>query len=200
MKSGIRLLVMAGILLGLTTGAEEVTRGGKMVYARYADSLFLDPVLNDANVDIWILTNLYDTLLQPTADGKGVNPGLASAYQVSDDGLTFTLTLRQGTKFSDGSPITAEDVKWNLDRARNPKEGIWNFILESVDSVEIKGADTVALHLKHPDPTLAAGLATFNTAILPMKPFESMTSVSPSHLPFDHPIHVSAGGGAVPLT
>src|ERR1041384_7346537 len=84
MKSGIRLLVMAGILLGLTTGAEAVTRGGKMVYARYADSLFLDPVLNDANVDIWILTNLYDTLLQPTADGKGVNPGLASAYQVSD--------------------------------------------------------------------------------------------------------------------
>jgi peptide/nickel transport system substrate-binding protein len=173
MKSGIRLLVMAGILLGLTTGAEAVTRGGKMVYARYADSLFLDPVLNDANVDIWILTNLYDTLLQPTADGKGVNPGLASAYQVSDDGLTFTLTLRQGTKFSDGSPITAEDVKWNLDRARNPKEGIWNFILESVDSVEVKGADTIALHLKHPDPTLAAGLATFNTAILPMKPFEA---------------------------
>src|SRR5258706_8825961 len=86
---------------------ETITRGGKMVYARYADSLFLDPVLNDANVDIWILTNLYDTLLQPTADGKGVTPGLASAYKVADDGLTFTLTLRQGTKFSDGSPITA---------------------------------------------------------------------------------------------
>ncbi len=33
---------------------------------------------NDANVDIWILTNLYDTLLQPTADGKGVQPGLAT--------------------------------------------------------------------------------------------------------------------------
>ena len=173
MKSGIRLLVMAGILLSLATGAEAATRGGKMIYARYADSLQLDPVLTDANVDIWIMTNLFDTLLQPTADGKGVTPGLASAYQVSDDGLTFTLTLRQGTKFSDGSPITADDIKWNLDRARNPKEGIWNFILESVDSVEIKGADTVALHLKHPDPTLASGLATFNTAILPMKPFEA---------------------------
>jgi len=43
-----------------------------MVYARYADSLFLDPVLNDANVDIWVLTNLYDTLLAPTSDGQGV--------------------------------------------------------------------------------------------------------------------------------
>ena len=167
------MLLMAALLLGLTSAADAQTRGGKMVYARYADSLFLDPVLNDANVDIWVLTNLYDTLLQPTADGKGVNPGLATAYKVSDDGLTFTLTLRQGTKFSDGSPITADDVKWNLDRARNPKEGIWNFILESIDSVEITAPDTVVLHLKHPDPTLAAGLATFNTGILPMKLFEA---------------------------
>jgi peptide/nickel transport system substrate-binding protein len=173
MNRRIQVLLVAALLLGLTSAVDAQTRGGKMVYARYADSLFLDPVLNDANVDIWILTNLYDTLLQPTADGKGVNPGLATDYKVSDDGLTFTLTLRQGTKFSDGSPITADDVKWNLDRARNPKEGIWNFILESIDSVEIKDPQTIALHLKHPDPTLAAGLATFNTAILPMKLFEA---------------------------
>ena len=142
-----------------------------MVYARYADSLQLDPVLTDANVDIWIMTNLFDTLLQPTADGKGVNPGLASAYQVSDDGLTFTLTLRQGTKFSDGSPITADDVKWNLDRARDPKEGIWNFILEfdrlrrnpgrrqgrSASEASRPDAGRGARHLQHRDPALEAG-------------------------------------------
>src|SRR5262249_54878654 len=110
MNRGLRLLLMAGVLLGLTASAEAATRGGKLIYARYADSLFLDPVLNDANVDIWILTNLYDTLLQPTADGKGVNPGLATEYKIADDGLSMTLTLRQGTKFSDGSPITAEDI------------------------------------------------------------------------------------------
>jgi peptide/nickel transport system substrate-binding protein len=131
---GVLSLVIA--ILGLSQAAEAQTRGGKMVYARYADSLFLDPVLNDANVDIWILTNLYDTLLQPTADGKGINPGLATEYKVADDGLTFTLTLRKGIKFSDGSPITVDDVKWSLDRAKDPKEGIWNFILESVDTVE----------------------------------------------------------------
>ena len=173
MNRGLRLLVLAGVLLGLSVSAQAATRGGKLIYARYADSLFLDPVLNDANVDIWVLTNLYDTLLQPTADGKGVVPGLATGYKVADDGLSMTLTLRQGTKFSDGSPITAEDVKWNLDRARNPKEGIWNFILDSIDSVEITDPQTIVLHLKHADPTLAAGLATFNTAILPMKPFEA---------------------------
>ncbi len=173
MRRWIRSLLLAGLAAAAAVPAGAVTRGGKLVYARYADSLFLDPVLNDANVDIWILTNLYDTLLQPSADGKSLNPGLATGYQVSDDGLTFTLTLRQGTKFSDGSPITAEDVKWSLDRARNPKNGIWNFTLESVDSVEVKGPDAVVLHLKHADPTLAAALATFNTAILPEKPFEA---------------------------
>src|SRR3954447_22151198 len=169
----IGLLSLAIAILGLSQTAEAQNRGGKMTYARYADSLFLDPVLNDANVDIWVLTNLYDTLLQPSADGKTVNPGLATEYKVGDDGLTFTLTLRKGTKFSDGSPITVDDVKWSLDRAKNPKEGIWNFILESVDTVETKGEDTIILHLKHPDPTLAAGLATFNTGIMPKKLVEA---------------------------
>ena len=169
MNRGLRLLVLAGVLLGLSVSAEAAQRGGKMIFARYADSLQLDPVLTDANVDIWIMTNLYDTLLQPTADGKGVVPGLASDYKVADDGLSMTLTLRQGTKFSDGSPITADDIKWNVDRARDPKEGIWSFILGSVDSVEIKDPQTIVLHLKNPDPTLASGLATFNTGILPSK-------------------------------
>ena len=56
MNRWIRMLLAAWLLFGLATAAEAATRGGKMVYARYADSLFLDPVLNDANVDIWILT------------------------------------------------------------------------------------------------------------------------------------------------
>src|SRR3954469_7107685 len=187
----IGLLSLVIAILGLSQVAEAQTRGGKMVYARYADSLFLDPVLNDANVDIWILTNLYDTLLQPTADGKGTNPGLATEYKVADDGLTFTLTLRKGTKFSDGSEITVDDVKWSLDRAKDPKEGIWNFILESIDTVETKGDDTVILHLKHPDPTLAAGLATFNTGIMPMKLFEAApgaTSEEKAKAFAEHPV------------
>ena len=164
-------LVGAGILM--SADARAVTRGGTLVYARNADSLFLDPVLNDRNVDIWILTNLYDTLLQPTPDGKGVVPGLAASYQVADDGLSMTLKLRQGTKFADGSPITVGDVKWSLDRARNPKNGIWGFTLESVDSIETQGDDSVVLHLKHPDPALTAALAIFNSSIMSQKLFEA---------------------------
>lgn len=173
MTRWLRALLACALLVGLAGTAEAVTRGGTLIYARYADSLFLDPVFNDANVDIWILTNLYDTLLQPTADGKGVEPGLAAEYQLSDDGLSMTLKLRPNIKFSDGSPITVNDVKWSLDRARDPNNGIWSFTLASVDQIETQGEDTVVLRLKHPDPTLVAGLATFNSAILPQKPYEA---------------------------
>src|SRR5690349_25144081 len=121
MRMLLKAAVAAVLLAGTSTAALAVERGGEMRFGRYADSLFLDPVLNDANVDIWILTNIYDTLLSPTSDGKGVEPGLATAWKLSDDGATLTLTLRDGVKFSDGTPLTPEDVKSSLDRARDPK-------------------------------------------------------------------------------
>lgn len=171
----IKLGVALGACLVVSADLAQAAgpRGGTMIYGRRADSLFLDPVLNDANVDIWVLTNLYDTLIIPSNDGKSLTPGLATAWTVSADGKTFTLTLRAGTKFSDGSAVTAADVVWSLDRARNPKEGIWNFLLASIDKVTAQGADTIVLSLKNPDPSLPAALATFNAAILPQKLFEA---------------------------
>ena len=166
----------AALLASVAAGAfacNAATRGGKMIYARYADSLFLDPVLNDANVDIWVLTNLYDTLLSPTPDGQGVTPALATKWDYASDGKTLTLTLRSDVKFSDGAPMSADDVIWSLDRARDPKAGEWNFTLAAIDTMEAKDPATVVLHLKHADPTLLAGLATFNSAILPKAAFEA---------------------------
>jgi peptide/nickel transport system substrate-binding protein len=173
MKKLIGALFSIAIALAVALPAAAATQGGKLVYARYADSLLLDPVFNDANVDIWILTNLYDTLFLPTDDGKDVQPGLATAWQAADDGMSYTITLRQGVKFADGTPMTADDVKWSLDRATNPKNGIWNFLLASVDSVAVSAPDTITIKLKQPDPVLIKALATFNTAILPQKAYEA---------------------------
>ena len=148
--------------------------GGTLRFGRYADSLFLDPVLNDANLDIWVLNSLYDTLLQSTLDGQGIEPMLAESYAVADDGLSMTVTLRPEIKFADGSPITPDDVKWSLDRARNPENGIWSFSLESVASVETQGDNQVVIKLNRPDPALPAALAMFNSAVMPQKLFEAM--------------------------
>ena len=168
--AGITSLALVGFS---TEGQAAPARGGKLIYARLADSLFLDPVLNDANVDIWVMNSIYDTLLFPTADGTGLQPGLATAWAWSNDGKTLTLTLREGVKFSDGSPMLASDVKWSLDRARNPKNGAWNDMVASISAVEVTGGNTVVLTLKTPDPTLLAALATFNTGIMPEKLFDA---------------------------
>ena len=161
-------------VIGLPGAAQAApVRGGKLVYGRYADSLFLDPVLNDDNVDIWVMTNLYDTLLAPTDDGIGLQPGLATKWELQDGGKTVALTLREGVKFADGAPLTAEDIKWSLDRCRNPKNGPWVDLVASIDSVDIISPTSIKLKLKHPDPSILPALATFNTAILPSKLFEA---------------------------
>jgi peptide/nickel transport system substrate-binding protein len=173
MRKLIKTFVAAALMAAAAGAALAVERGGNLRYGRYADSLFLDPVLQDANVDIWILSNLYDTLLLPTDDGKGVQPGLATDWNVSDDGMTVTLTLRDGIKFSDGSPITPEDVQWNLKRAANPDNGIWSFLLVSLGDVMTEGDKTVVLKLKNPDPAIIPALTVFNTQIMPKKAFEA---------------------------
>jgi peptide/nickel transport system substrate-binding protein len=155
-------------------GQAAATRGGRMIYARYADSLQLDPVWTDANVDIWVSSSIYDTLLLPTTpDGLGVRPGLATAWPLSDGGKTVTLTLREGVKFSDGTPLKASDVKFSLDRARDPKNGAWNGMLASIDSITATEPGTVVLKLKQPDPTLIPALAMFNTGIFCQAKYEA---------------------------
>jgi len=163
----------AALLIGGSTATFAANRGGIMTYGRYADSMFLDPVENDANVDIWILSNLYDTLLLPTDNGQSVKPGLATQWSVSDDGLSVTLKLRDGIKFSDGSPITAADVEWSLTRASTPGNGIWGFMISSIKSVTASGPQTIVIKLKHPDPAIIPALTVFNTAIMPKALFEA---------------------------
>src|SRR5918996_1113686 len=173
MKKLVTAAFAAALLCAGSANVLAVERGGDLTFGRYADSLLLDPVWNDANVDIWIFTNLYDTLIRSSPDGKGLEPGLATEWAVSDDGTEVTLTLRQGVKFADGLDMTAEDVKWSLDRARNPENGIWNGLIASIDSVDIADPKTIVLKLKNPDPTIIPALAVFNTAILPKALFEA---------------------------
>jgi peptide/nickel transport system substrate-binding protein len=118
----LRSAVALGTLFAVHAAAyADPVMGGTLRFARNTDSEILDPVLNNANADIWILTNLYSTLILPAPDGKGLLPGLATKWSSSADGKTYTLTLRSGAKFADGSPVTTDDVVWSLNRARNPE-------------------------------------------------------------------------------
>lgn len=169
----IAALSAALLLAGQTTVfAQE--RGGVMTYGRYTDSLFLDPVLNDANVDIWIMTNFYETLIMSSEDGMTLKPGLATEWSLNEAGDVVTLKLREGVKFSDGTPMTTEDVIWSLNRAKNPENGIWSFLVASIDTVTAPDPQTIEIKLKYPDPTILPALSVFNTAIMPKAAFEAM--------------------------
>jgi peptide/nickel transport system substrate-binding protein len=165
------LLTLPAITPGLIPSpAAALARGGTLIFARAMDSLYLDPVHTAQNADIWISLNLYDTLIQPTVDGKGIQPGLAESWTVGADGKTVTLKIRPGLKFADGSALELSDIKWSLDRASSKDTGgDFQFLLSSIQDVDVAGSDTVVLHLAHADPSILQALATFNAGIMPQK-------------------------------
>ncbi|MCT4608412.1 MAG: ABC transporter substrate-binding protein [Pelagimonas sp.] len=166
--------MVAGIALcaGLAAPAYAQDRGGILNFARYDGSRLIDPIYADRNPDIWMVGSIFDTLLRLSADGNSVEPGLASAHEVSADGKTVTLTLRDGIKFADGSAMTGADVVFSLDRARNGDLSPWAGLLGTIDAVTAQG-NTVTVSLKTPDPTILSMLATFNTAIVSKAAFDA---------------------------
>lgn len=163
-----------GWALALTAGtlapAYAQDRGGVLNFARYDGSKLIDPIYADRNPDIWLVTNLFDSLLA-MKDGKVVD-NLTSSHALSDDGKTLTLTLRDDIKFADGTPMTGADVVFSLDRARNKDLTSWADLLVSIDTVAADG-NTVTVALKHPDPALLAMLTSFNTGIVSKAAFDA---------------------------
>ena len=70
-----------------------------------------------AAIDEVVYANLFEGLTRYQSDGS-IAPALAESWTISDDGLVYTFKLRPGVTFHDGTTLTAEDVKFSLDRAR----------------------------------------------------------------------------------
>jgi len=134
-------------------------------FGRVAGAVNPDPVFTDANYDIWYMQQYYSGLLRFTKDLE-VEGDLATGCEASEDGLTYTCQLREGITFSDGTPITAEDWEWSLNRARNPENGIWSFTLSAVESIEATD-ETVTFELSEPYAPFIYSLALFNAVVMP---------------------------------
>ena len=142
------------------------TQGGDLVIARTSDSTTMDPRGAFDNEAIWVFQQLYETLYTVTPDGKDVKPWLATSYDLSPDKLTYTFHLRKGVKFHNGQEMTADDVKFSLDGARNPKTG-WGYIDVAIKSVTVKDKYTVVVKTKYKWAPLVADIALFNNSIIP---------------------------------
>ncbi len=182
-------LTAAGAAVGaagpLTTRAVEAAgrlarpagspkRGGTLRLADIGDVVSFEPYAVTDNYSIWTLLLVYDQLTRPTVDGLSIEPGLASSWDISSDGKTYTFHLRRGVKFHDGSELTAADVKFCVDRAVTAKNTQWAFIFDALQGMQVVDTYTVRAHLKRPHAPFLSDMALFATSVYPRKLFESM--------------------------
>ncbi len=111
-----------------------------------------------------VLFNLFEGLVKPASDGNYI-PAVASDYTISEDGKTYTFVLRDGVKFHDGSTVTAEDVKYSIDKCADTGSGEPLVAAYSnIAEVKIRDEKTVDISLAEPDTEF---LASMTTAIIP---------------------------------
>lgn len=121
----------------------------------------------DDNPALFLSINVYDTLLRTSADGKGIDLALAEKYEPSADGLSWTFKIRDGVKFSDGTPLKMEDVKASIEAAAKSEKSAWKASYKAIKEVEIVDDKTVRIVLSEPYPALPSAIAMFSAAIVP---------------------------------
>jgi len=167
--------LLAVFVLTAAVAAQTAPKmGGELRLAREADSSTMDLTTSTANLDIWVGINIFDTLVRFSDDGRTIVPGLAERWEASADGKTYTFFLRPNLKFSDGTPLTATDVAFAIDRARSAKEAAWSWTLAAVDKVETPSARTVRVRLKNRWSPILSDLALFDTGVYPKAYFQKV--------------------------
>jgi peptide/nickel transport system substrate-binding protein len=139
---------------------ETPVRGGTARIAGSGAITSMDPFTStNADTDRMIYAHLYDQIISLQPDGSFL-PSLATEWTISDDGITYTFTLREGVVFHDGTALDAAAVKFNFDRYR--AEGSTYpvvHLLRPIDSIEAPDATTVVFTLSAPDAALLSALS-----------------------------------------
>jgi peptide/nickel transport system substrate-binding protein len=143
---------------GGATGDEDAgtpTPGGRVVYGLEAETTdgWCLPEAQLAIGGIMVAQSIYDTLTRPNAEGE-IEPWLAESVEPNEDSTVWTIKLREGVKFQDGTDLTAEVVKNNLDayRGQYPTRSplLFVFVFEPIQSVDVIDPLTVQVTMKQP--------------------------------------------------
>src|SRR4029434_10235046 len=162
----VRILIVTALcaaLGGAVVGeaAAQAKPEGEMRWALYVTvpPAWLDPgEVQGFITPFWIQYALHDALVKPMP-GNIMTPSLAESYTLSPDQKTYEFKLRQGLKFHNGDPFTAEDVKFSFFRAKSSK-----ILKDKVREVEIVDRYRARSHLQEPFPDFMAFYGTLATA------------------------------------
>lgn len=168
----LRRFVLAAALAAaswsLGGAAQAQTPGGEAVVAQPSAPPTLDPHITSAQTTLNIVLLVFEQLF--TRDDANQPIGdLAEGYEVSQDGLVYTIRLRKGVKFHDGSDFTAEDAKASLERYK--KVGGDKPILDPVTAIDIVDDHTLKLTLSKAVPPFIEHIS-FSGSMLAMLPAE----------------------------
>lgn len=172
------LLLVAASLSGCTggkgsengtsasNGSGDASSANAVVVGIQQDLDSLDPHAVEAAGTREVMFNIFEGLVKPDSTGDLVG-AVASAYEISPDGKTFTFTLRENVTFHNGATVTAEDVKYSLDRAAGKLDGqsapmVPDF--DVIDSITIVDEKTVTVTLTQGNTEF---IAYMTAAIIP---------------------------------
>lgn len=116
------LIAVSFILFWKVNAASMVevpARGGVLAEGITGTPRFINPLLANSDADRDLTSLIYAGLLKPTPSGA-LRKELAASYDVSDDGRTYTFTLKDDIYFHDGEPITSDDVVFTINMAKDP--------------------------------------------------------------------------------
>ena len=141
--------------------ADSHQSGGTFLFGRGGDSVGLDPALEEDGESFKVCDNIYDTLIHYKDGSTEIEPGLATKWESSEDGLSWTFSLRKGVTFHDGTPFNSEAVLFSLNRQHEKKhpyhnvEGSYTYwvatgLAEIVDEITAIDDHIVKITLKSP--------------------------------------------------
>jgi peptide/nickel transport system substrate-binding protein len=152
----------------------------------HSDLRAIDPIITTAYISRDHGYMVYDTLLAMDSNFK-VQPQMAE-WKVSDDKLTYTFTLRDGLKWHDGAPVTAEDCVVSLQRWAK-RDGMGQKLMDFTASIEATDAKTITLKLKEPYGLVLESIGKPSSVV----PFMMPKRIAET--PADKPIPEQIGSG-----
>ncbi|MBP8122137.1 MAG: ABC transporter substrate-binding protein [Caldilineaceae bacterium] len=130
------------------------------------DASSLDPARASGSTSSMILHALYQTLVTASSDSLGTfEPNLADKWEYAEDAQSITFHLRQESIFSNGDQVTAEDVKFSIERLKSI-QGAPAYLANTIESVKVVDDFTVQLQLTEPDLAIVAKLADTAFSVL----------------------------------
>ena len=162
-KKGLALSMTAAMLCSMSVSAEGEYKD-TLVWGQGADVTSMDPHQGKETPAVEVTDQIFDTLLVVNPETNELEPQIAESWEQTSD-TSYTFKIRQGIKFHDGSELTAEDVKFSLERAIN--SAAVSYVIDFVDSVEVVDPYTVIVNLKAPYAPALRNLSVPFTAIVP---------------------------------